>query len=1302
LKKNKINVLFSVVVISILISSFYVPFYAHNKSNGSDESDLYFDPDLSLQYPEEDIGFDIEGIEFIEDYNLAFPQSNGGDFRTDNDFNYDSYHIYQGNFRDLSGTSSAWSENPDDGNYIKLAYGDNNPFVVGTIGYYYSMEAKIKCVSNNIFPKQFNPSLGGEISWKWDVNGHEIGNQAKLYYSWGDLEIISGSGHALDSYSAGGVIDINDDGDPNVRIGTTVIENFDSIIDSDGKIRFTARVLAKGFVNWWVVEDKDVYVDLILHGFSVRQDLIQLAHYDNNMDYDGYHVYNGNYRSASGTTSAWSEDPDDSTYLQVYFGDNDPSLGYFEYLYFMDAKIKLVSHNTFTSQNDKYLGGAISWKWDVDGHEIGNEAKLHKSTGSFKVTSGTDVTLDEYSMGSYDNKKDEGDPSTRSGTTLIQNFDSIIDSDGKIRFEIRVSAYGWVNWWIIEDKDVYIDIEVFGLSIKQNLNVYDLYDNNFYCNAYQAYEGNIRGFNQDDKWSQEPFDNKECELKVGDNNPELGWFEYFYEIEGRLFFKSYFEFDRQYDDRLGALISWTYDIVGHEIGNEANLYKTSGALYIINRYDQWIPIDTFTQGSDDDYHEDGDPNKRTGVYRLENFDNYIHNDNYLYFVLKCSAKGWVNWWIVEDKDVYIDMEMEGLSVTQEIRKWVDLTYPVIVWDPYTGDHTDGNPGGWDFRIFDDESGINYGSLEVYIDDILAGTTLRFYPCPNSLGDHTITVKVKNNHPFYPLKLEASLTITIVDDDTIRPNVDLQYWGGYTDGDPGFFEWYISDIDNGIGGDHDIGLRDIEIQIIYTSTDGSPNQKYTLPPSVSGSWYLPPNLGIYEINIIAKDCDNDRTLFLDSLTTKINHAQPIIDDDTTPPTVLVDYKLGDGTDGNPGYFEWLVYDTQSGISNLEITLEYTSTDGSENYYEEIQDPTTSGIWELSPNLGFYKISIYAEDNDKDRGVLQDSLSTLLVVEQEIIDDDTNPPDLSQLKFTRDFEYVNVSLHVFDESGINDFIVYVDDIEITPIYWELIDNNLTIVLLNEWIMKNDTYNVRIIVEDNDNDRLSDSLSSEIEGFFDISISDCYGFVIWQIENLKDYINDQFHCIDKCFEYKLSEAQNHLDLALQYVLLGYAPLAIIEDEIAQCYILLAEILTDFFDWVTIISDEQAEFIIQSLHEIRENIIILKGLSLGSDFTYNLAFEIIGLYHINDFIEDNMHYCSMCSIRCAINSIIEKLDFIFFVVAIGHDPSYILTEVKWDLDQIIHDIYSFVVCGMITLEEAETLVNMIDTIYWSLDALM
>lgn len=1304
---KKSNRMFSILFLSLLIffSSFVhiVAFKQYDLDKSFEESTNYSPNDNNSQFDFSDIGFDVEKVEYSSNLDEMDINSGGG-FVTENNFDYvgGSVDVTKGDLKAINGRYTPWSEDPDDSNCFEVVVEDESPFTVPLIAYYYTMEVTFYLVSHNTFTKQDNPLLGGSITWAWDIDGHEIGTDANLYYTYGSLKVVSGTGHSLDVFSKGDSLDVSVDGDPAFRKGTTTISNFDSIIGSDDRIRLKVYVYTKGFVNWWVVEDKDVYADIEIHGLSARQDLIPIYHYDNNMDFRHSDAATGcEIRAERGVGTAWSENPGDDKYLEIVVGDQEASLGWYEWLYYMKAKVYLVSHNTFTKTDDPNLGGAISWKWDVDGHERGNDAKLHYSKGWFEITSGSGYTLDSYTMGSYDDKKDEGDPSTRQGTTFIPNFDSIIHSDGKIYFTITVEAYGWVNWWGIEDKDVYIDIEVFGLSAKQVLQPFYNFQNDFdYLDYYVPSYSEKRDLNgRYSHWSEDPGDSEILELVVGDKEATLGWYEWLFHMRGELYMVSHNKFFKQNDPLLGGEISWTYDLTGHERGDQANLYRSRGGLYIIKPGGTKVALDEFSEGTSDAYHENGDPARRTGTIYLNNLDSYIHSDNHLHFCLKGEGWGWVNWWIVETKDVYIDLEMWGLSVTQEIKYLPDISPPDIVIGNFFGDRTDGNPGTWYVDAYDEESGIDDTSIKVYIDNILVGTSLGFYAIPNSLGDHTIRVELSNNHPVHPLSTTKSNTVHIVDDDTQPPIIDIQYIGSGHDSNPGYFEWYIEDFDSSIGGDYDIGFSDITIRVTYVSTDGTPNFSEYIPGSTLGTWNLLPYLGVYTIDIFAKDNDDDRGILLDSLSTQILNGQSVYDDDISPPVVNIDY-VGDGTDGNPGYFEWSVFDW-SGIYSLVIEIYYESTEGYDSYLIQLP-PVTSGEWYLPHYLGFYKISIYARDNDNDRGIQLDSLVTRLEKQQTIVDDDTDSPILEDLSISQDFQLVNISVKVTDESGISAFNVYVENELVTPIYFEVSNDYYYIMLDNEWNLLNGTYDVEVQFFDADDDRPGDVLDSSIFGSFVIPISQSYQYVIQLIEELKIYIDDEFRCIDWCLIHKLSLAQEHLSLALDYLEAGSMPLVMIHDEIAQIYVLLTEIITEFFDWISIISDEQAEFIITSLHEIRDNIVLLKGQSLGTQESYKIAEIIIDLYHVNDYIEDDLCCCHLNNIRCSIHSVIVKLDFALFVIAIEHDPDYILTEVKWDLDNIIYDIYSKVVDGRISLELAETLVSMIDEAYAKIHSLL
>jgi len=101
----------------------------------------------------------------------------------------------------------------------------------------------------------------------------------------------------------------------------------------------------------------------------------------------------------------------------------------------------------------------------------------------------------------------------------------------------------------------------------------------------------------------------------------------------------------------------------------------------------------------------------------------------------------------------------------------DKTPPVIIIDYLPlGDCTDGNPGAWDVFAYDDETGINYDTFKVYIDDILIGNSFGIYDCPCSLGDHSIQVEVINNDPKHPLLASSIDLISIIDDDIAPPEL----------------------------------------------------------------------------------------------------------------------------------------------------------------------------------------------------------------------------------------------------------------------------------------------------------------------------------------------------------------------------------------------------------------------------------------------------------------------------------------------------------------------------------------------------
>ncbi|MFX0022436.1 MAG: hypothetical protein ACFE9S_08910 [Candidatus Hermodarchaeota archaeon] len=328
---------------------------------------------------------------------------------------------------------------------------------------------------------------------------------------------------------------------------------------------------------------------------------------------------------------------------------------------------------------------------------------------------------------------------------------------------------------------------------------------------------------------------------------------------------------------------------------------------------------------------------------------------------------------VENNDPVSPLLNSASSLTTIIDD--DDTPPVITYT-YTGDGTDGNPG----EI------VVSASDNVGLSEDPSGT----YTVPNTLGAHEFSFTATDNDNDRTsdcLTTTLSISIEIVDDDTKHPIISVIYSGSGFDGDPGGFSWTITDIDDGIGGDNDMGLSQIIILGSYESSVGLPNHQYLFPPLEIGNWDLTLGPGLYILEITAFDNDDDRTLAVDALSAGLNYAQTIIDDDTSAPTISIQY-IGDGNILNPGLWHVEVEDPESGLDSVEFLIndvqcEYDQAIGGLNFKQyDISVPDVGGE---------YTLTVIAKNNDNDwSGDQEQSTDT----NYQLILSDVIPPSLDQ--------------------------------------------------------------------------------------------------------------------------------------------------------------------------------------------------------------------------------------------------------------------------------------------------------------------
>jgi len=296
------------------------------------------------------------------------------------------------------------------------------------------------------------------------------------------------------------------------------------------------------------------------------------------------------------------------------------------------------------------------------------------------------------------------------------------------------------------------------------------------------------------------------------------------------------------------------------------------------------------------------------------------------------------------------------------------------------------------------------------------------------------------------------------------------------------------------------------------------------------------------------------------------------EDKTPPIISIEnLPGGDGTDNNPGQWEVFAYDEESGIDEETINV---SIDG-------VLMGDSFGIYEVPSSLGDHCILVEVMNGNEKKPLLGSSSNIV-----SIIDDDLAPPELSDLTIDCNMECVMISLTAIDYSGIEECKILINEEEITPLNNEENGNHFNFILENHWIFERGIYNVEIQAQDADNDRENDALSSSIFGTFEIRFEDSYQFVIWNIEELKIFVDSvlESSCLKCCLHWLMSRAQENLNDAFLHFEEGNIDCSLFYDLKA---IILMCLVKEIVERTDKLSEDDSNFIIDELHGIKEYIV-------------------------------------------------------------------------------------------------------------------
>ncbi|MFW9878909.1 MAG: hypothetical protein ACFFG0_38000 [Candidatus Thorarchaeota archaeon] len=403
---------------------------------------------------------------------------------------------------------------------------------------------------------------------------------------------------------------------------------------------------------------------------------------------------------------------------------------------------------------------------------------------------------------------------------------------------------------------------------------------------------------------------------------------------------------------------------------------------------------------------------------------------------------------------------------------------------------------------------------------------------------------------------------------------------------------------------------------------------------------------------------------DSTTEQVSFL--VFDDDTLAPVINVIYT-GDGTDENPG--ELIV--SASDESGLSI------------------DPT--GTYPVPNSLGTHLFYFTATDNDNDRP--NDALTKTVEISIEIVDDDTTKPYFENIIINDDHIWLNINFNGIDipegdDLGLSIIEIYIDDVLIHTYFPSPTEDTFNFSFINEWIFDKGVHDIRVIIVDADNDRPDDALSNNFSETFEVTLDEMYEYVIWQLEELKNYVDENLEgFLPWGIRFLLWLAQESLEDAYYYFQIDKGVWGLARDKLAQALTHISGFIVEMFNYWEMISDEDAEFIISALHTIRNDIVFLMGESVGVEQSISIAFIEIDLLNLNDFIHENLNWTSRFFLESLIYGAVFWLEGALFKIVLDLSTECMLTRAQIALDNALTEVDDLLNSGKISQEIADIL---------------
>ena len=384
-------------------------------------------------------------------------------------------------------------------------------------------------------------------------------------------------------------------------------------------------------------------------------------------------------------------------------------------------------------------------------------------------------------------------------------------------------------------------------------------------------------------------------------------------------------------------------------------------------------------------------------------------------------------------------------------------------------------------------------------------------------------------------------------------------------------------------------------------------------------------GNYDFNVTARDPIYNKTHYTYAGSFKVEVFHGLSFNCTTHDVTIYDYQTA--------VYECEIMNLGNVIEEFEVT--FTDVGFADSFITSdafILDPGEYATFNIIMDpfeLGSQPFTITVAS------VGSEFLSKEIIASLTVIDDDILDPWFENLLITDNCNWLNISFDGLDipqgdDMGLSLIEIYVDGELVHSYLPSPSQTSFNFELVNDWIWEVPeeyytngfmTHDIRVRIVDADEDRTDDELVAEVLETFDVTLEEMYNYVIYLAGEVNNYIYDNsIVALFGVFTQKIIKIQNLLLDAYQLVQDGYLHTGLVRNKMAEIKLEIADTKMELMINKQSMSILHFEHLKDCIQNVRNKIVELMGLSVGTELGHKLSLQEVKLYNLRDVVEEKI----------------------------------------------------------------------------------